>query len=75
MIAISCGIQHSMALDEWGQPFSWGSDNMGQLGSNLGADLQDKPKIVKVLATKNIIQIACGAYHSVALSNSKLWFL
>ncbi|XP_049870394.1 probable E3 ubiquitin-protein ligase HERC4 [Pectinophora gossypiella] len=70
LTAIACGIQHSMALDEWGQPFSWGSDTMGQLGSNLGVDSQDKPKIVKFLATKNVIQIDCGSYHSVALTNN-----
>ncbi|CAH2071120.1 unnamed protein product, partial [Iphiclides podalirius] len=67
---VACGIQHSMALDEWGQPFSWGSDSMGQLGSNLGAHAQDKPKIIKFLATKNVIQIACGSYHSIALTNN-----
>lgn len=70
---VACGIQHSMALDEWGQPFSWGSDSMGQLGSNLGAHAQDKPKIIKVLATKNVIQISCGSYHSIALTNSKCY--
>ncbi|XP_047510214.1 probable E3 ubiquitin-protein ligase HERC4 isoform X5 [Pieris napi] len=68
--AIACGLQHSMAIDEWGQPFSWGSDSMGQLGSNLGAHAQDKPKIIKLLATKNLIQIACGSYHSIALTNN-----
>ncbi|XP_048479250.1 probable E3 ubiquitin-protein ligase HERC4 [Plutella xylostella] len=68
--SIACGTQHSMAIDEWGQPFSWGSDSMGQLGSNLGAYSQDKPKIIKFLAARNVIQIACGSYHSVALTNS-----
>ncbi|XP_068631040.1 probable E3 ubiquitin-protein ligase HERC4 isoform X2 [Battus philenor] len=67
---IACGVQHSMALDEWGQPFSWGSDSMGQLGSNLGAHAQDKPKIIKFLAAKSVIQIACGSYHSIALTNN-----
>lgn len=68
--SVACGNQHSVALDEWGQSFSWGSDSMGQLGSNLGAHAQDKPKFVKVLATKHVIQIACGAYHSIALTNN-----
>ncbi|XP_047528623.1 probable E3 ubiquitin-protein ligase HERC4 isoform X1 [Vanessa atalanta] len=68
--AIACGSQHSMALDEWGQVFSWGSDNFGQLGSNLGVYTQDQPKIIKFLATKNVIQIACGFYHSIALTNN-----
>lgn len=69
--AVACGVQHSVAIDEWGLPFSWGSDAMGQLGSNLGAHAQDKPKTIKNLATKNVIQIACGAYHSMALTSSK----
>ncbi|XP_075971785.1 HECT and RLD domain containing E3 ubiquitin ligase 4 isoform X2 [Anticarsia gemmatalis] len=68
--AVACGMQHSAALDEWGQLFSWGSDSMGQLGSNLGTHAQDKPKFVKGLATRNVIQIACGAYHSIALTNN-----
>ncbi|XP_030028644.1 probable E3 ubiquitin-protein ligase HERC4 isoform X2 [Manduca sexta] len=67
---IACGLQHSVAVDEWGQSFSWGSDSMGQLGSNLGAHAQDKPKFMKGLATKTVIQIACGAYHSIALTNN-----
>lgn len=71
---MACGVQHSVAVDEWGQSFSWGSDSMGQLGSNLGAYAQDKPKFVKELATKNVIQIACGAYHSIALTNSKFYY-
>lgn len=29
------------------------------------------PKIVKVLATKNVVQITCGYHHSVALTNGK----
>ncbi|VVC96743.1 unnamed protein product [Leptidea sinapis] len=62
--AIACGLQHSMAIDEWGQPFSWGSDSMGQLGSNLGAYAQDKPKIIKFLATRNVIQIAYGELYA-----------
>ncbi|XP_034829545.1 probable E3 ubiquitin-protein ligase HERC4 isoform X1 [Maniola hyperantus] len=70
LTAVACGLQHSMALDEWGQPFSWGSDSMGQLGSNLGTHAQDKPKIIKFLATKNVIQVDCGSYHSIALTNN-----
>jgi alpha-tubulin suppressor-like RCC1 family protein len=28
----SCGSDHSLAINEWGQVFSWGSDLYGQLG-------------------------------------------
>jgi hypothetical protein len=28
----SCGASHTLAVNEWGQVFSWGSDSHGQLG-------------------------------------------
>ena len=28
----SCGSNHSLAINQWGQVFSWGSDSYGQLG-------------------------------------------
>jgi len=28
----SCGSDHTLAVNEWGQVFSWGSDSYGQLG-------------------------------------------
>ncbi|KAK9506239.1 hypothetical protein O3M35_008210 [Rhynocoris fuscipes] len=65
----ACGENHSMALNEWGQVFTWGSDKYGQLGVNsFGEDVR-KPKIVKILATYNVIQIACGYRHCLALTN------
>lgn len=32
MISVACGEAHSMALNEWGQLYTWGSDFCGQLG-------------------------------------------
>lgn len=29
---IACGESHSLATNEWGEVFSWGSDSHGQLG-------------------------------------------
>ncbi|XP_055373246.1 probable E3 ubiquitin-protein ligase HERC4 isoform X2 [Condylostylus longicornis] len=67
---VACGCDHSLALNEWGQIFSWGSDNNGQLGHDNGLPSQSSPKIIKLLATRNVIQIACGKYHSLALTNN-----
>lgn len=61
---------HSLALNQWGQVFSWGSDYHGQLGQNIGEDIQSIPKIIRALALYNIVQICCGHRHSVALANS-----
>lgn len=30
--SVSCGETHSMALNEWGQLYTWGSDSCCQLG-------------------------------------------
>ncbi|KAL0832902.1 hypothetical protein ABMA28_001047 [Loxostege sticticalis] len=70
--AVACGLQHSLALNEWGQPFSWGCNSMGQLGLDPKNDSQSHnvPAIVRMLATKNVVQIACGSYHSIALTNN-----
>lgn len=69
---VACGASHSMALNEWGQLFTWGSNTCGQLAKDTNELLNVTPKIVKTLATKSIIQIACGHYHSMALTNSKI---
>lgn len=72
IIQVSCGNQHSMAVNEFGQLFSWGSNSVGQLGfKNESASFYPEPKLVKALATKHVIQIACGQYHTLALTNSK----
>lgn len=70
--AVACGLQHSLALNEWGQPFSWGCNSMGQLGLDPKneSNSHDVPTIVRLLATKSVVQIACGSYHSLALTNN-----
>ncbi|KAL4716608.1 hypothetical protein ACJJTC_008243, partial [Scirpophaga incertulas] len=70
--AVACGIQHSVALNEWGQPYSWGCNSMGQLGLDPKSESNsyDVPTIVRLLATQNVIQISCGSYHSLALTNN-----
>lgn len=66
---VACGHSHSMALNEWGQIFTWGSDVYGQLGHQLGQQTQPTPKILKALATLNVVQIVCGRNHSIALTS------
>ncbi|XP_074030404.1 HECT and RLD domain containing E3 ubiquitin ligase 4 isoform X3 [Leptinotarsa decemlineata] len=70
IIHVACGSMHSMALNQWGQVFTWGSDYHGQLGQSLGENVQPIPKMVRALATYHIIQICCGQRHSVALANT-----
>ncbi|KAI8063479.1 regulator of chromosome condensation 1/beta-lactamase-inhibitor protein II [Gongronella butleri] len=49
--------------------FVMGSNDMGQLG--LGADVGEtnKPKVLKGLLDKDIVDIACGGIHALALAS------
>lgn len=40
------------------------------MSDNLN-DCQPEPKIIKSLATKNVIQVSCGYNHCLALTNGK----
>lgn len=58
-----------MALNQWGQVFTWGSNNYGQLGHQSDSSIQNVPRILKALATNHLVQIAAGQRHSIALTN------
>ena len=61
---LACGDVHSVALSENGHMWSWGT------GSQTGHWTTEKvsvPKRVESLGQKNVLSVACGAYHSVAI--------
>ena len=62
---VSCGDQHTLAIDSQGAMWSWGSG----LATGLGQGDQDvlSPKKVIKMIKKRVTQIACGKYHSMAL--------
>ncbi|KZC13149.1 putative E3 ubiquitin-protein ligase HERC4 [Dufourea novaeangliae] len=66
---VACGAHHTLAVNEWGQLFSWGSNAEGQLGLNSKTVMECMPRMVKVLGTSVIVQIACGTKHTLALTN------
>jgi alpha-tubulin suppressor-like RCC1 family protein len=66
---IACGSQHTIALCEDGQVYSWGCGRHGRLGHGGVADYTE-PKLVSrfVLSPEqSIIQVAAGDSHSMAL--------
>lgn len=79
IVQICAGDEHSLALNEWGQVYSWGSDHKGQLGQKHDAltsstSLLTQPKIIRSLTTFHIVQIASGYHHNLALSNCGVLF-
>lgn len=64
---MACGIDHVLSLSTHGDMFSFGLNSRGQLG--LGDILpQTRPTLVKALAGIKALSIACGHWHSLALS-------
>ena len=70
---ISSGVTHSAALTDSGQIYVWGCGREGQLG--LGhLNSPRAPHCVEALLGHNVVQIECGEYHMVVLTDSNVVF-
>ena len=63
---VSCGESHTLALDEQGQLWAWGSGHYGKLG--ISVDYSSFVEVPHPLKTSlpNISGIHCGTNHSIA---------
>jgi len=68
-IMVSCGLRHTMALQDSGAVWTWGAGNEGQLGLGNDSDV-DHLSIVPGLSDKVIVMVAAGDHHSIALEQS-----
>ncbi|XP_047334494.1 RCC1 domain-containing protein RUG3, mitochondrial [Impatiens glandulifera] len=66
--AVSCGGFFTMALTKEGQLWSWGANSNYELGRGDKTSGW-KPKLVSSVEDVRITQIACGGYHSLALTD------
>lgn len=69
---VCCGSSHSVALTNWGNVFTFGSNSVGQLGfpDSDGRGLSiNEPKLVSAMGAKKIVQIAAGNQHNIVLTN------
>ncbi len=67
IVVIAAGLNHSVALRKDGTVLTWGSDEFGQLGD--GAALDDKTTPVIISGASNIVAIAAGGLHTLALKS------
>lgn len=65
---LACGREHSLALSDHHELWAWGSGC--QLGLVTNTFPVWNPQKVEHLAGRHVIQVACGAYHSLALVRS-----
>ncbi|KAH6837020.1 Regulator of chromosome condensation family with FYVE zinc finger domain-containing protein [Perilla frutescens var. hirtella] len=66
---IACGGRHSAIVTKQGEIFSWGEELGGRLGHGVDADVLH-PKLIDALSNTNIELVACGEYHSCAVTLS-----
>ncbi|KAM6958516.1 alsin isoform 1-T1 [Tautogolabrus adspersus] len=65
VLELACGRQHTLALSVQREVWAWGSGC--QLGLNVTVFPVWKPQKVEHLAGRYVLQVACGAMHSLAL--------
>ncbi|XP_053547813.1 probable E3 ubiquitin-protein ligase HERC4 [Bombina bombina] len=68
IVAVSCGDSHTLALNDKGQVYSWGLAADGQIGVSGVEEFIRVPRNIKSLSEIQIVQVACGYHHSLALS-------
>ncbi|XP_019120648.2 alsin isoform X2 [Larimichthys crocea] len=65
VLELACGAQHTLALSAQREVWAWGSGC--QLGLNATVFPVWKPQKVEHLVGRYVLQVACGASHSLAL--------
>eukprot|EP01101_Sappina_pedata_P012161 TRINITY_DN8304_c0_g1_i1.p1 TRINITY_DN8304_c0_g1~~TRINITY_DN8304_c0_g1_i1.p1 ORF type:complete len:748 (-),score=160.17 TRINITY_DN8304_c0_g1_i1:83-2326(-) len=68
IIQVSSGTQHSLALSSDGVCFSWGLGVLGQLGHSSSKNTT-LPGCIESIKSTRMVKIACGSFHSLALSD------
>ena len=69
---IACGESYSMAIGSDGNLYTWGNGGFGQLGIEYTMYESHSKSIPTKITLSNEIkptQIACGAFHSIAIGN------
>lgn len=67
VVQVSCGFQHTAALTDKGEIYTWGHGKIGALGHG---NLEDKVIPTKVGGLSNIVKIQCGSEYTMALDGN-----
>lgn len=66
---IACGVRHVALVTRQGEVFSWGEESGGRLGHGVGDDVV-QPRLVEYLSCLNVDSVACGEFHTCAVTVS-----
>ena len=70
VVMVACGSEHSLALTDMGDVYSWGRGFEGQLGISKLTTVSSTPKYLKALRDRPVTKIACGQSHSLVLTKA-----
>ena len=65
---VACGKYHTAALTASGEVYAWGLESSGQLGLGSTHTKASVPAPVVELSGRGVAQLACGMYHTLALT-------
>ncbi|KAL8142343.1 hypothetical protein V2J09_015375 [Rumex salicifolius] len=66
---VSCGGRHAALVTKQGEIFSWGEESGGRLGHGIEVDVPH-PKLINTITGMNVELVACGEYHTCAVTVS-----
>nr|GMC50736.1 PH, RCC1 and FYVE domains-containing protein 1-like [Ipomoea batatas] len=64
---IACGVRHAALVTRQGEVFTWGEESGGRLGHGVGKDVT-QPRLVESLSFRSVDFIACGEFHTCAVT-------
>jgi hypothetical protein len=67
---ICCGSRHTLVLNNMGEVYAWGENDVGQIGNGSHGKMsyQIKPFKIQGFDGEKVIMISCGHMHSMALT-------
>ena len=69
ILKLFAGAYHSFALTQYGNVYSFGLNNMGQLGlGSLEPNHTGVPQLVRALEGQGVVELCGGEHHSLALT-------
>mmetsp|Transcript_49604 Transcript_49604/g.153167 ORF Transcript_49604/g.153167 Transcript_49604/m.153167 type:complete len:586 (-) Transcript_49604:130-1887(-) len=68
VVRINAGQWHSCAITETGELFTWGVGYQGRLGHGDKEACHKPTRVLGELEGKPVIDVACGSFHTVALT-------
>ncbi|XP_062230500.1 PH, RCC1 and FYVE domains-containing protein 1-like isoform X2 [Phragmites australis] len=66
---VDCGVRHAALVTKNGEVFTWGEDSGGRLGHGTRED-SVHPRLVEALSVSSVDFIACGEFHTCAVTTT-----